>query len=270
MLYKYLKSKYALKIIKTNRIKATPPNEFSDPFEFLPSINKNMNYVVLSKYLYNEEYFLPIRNDLIKIGIIKKDDKITRDLIENNKKIISNIIKNRIISVSNKTIYKLCDTFSDYVGVICFSKTNSDILLWSHYADSFRGICLGFDFDNADIDVLISKKINYSSKRALISPLFFKEGTSRAEDTENILFTKYNKWSYEKEYRLAVNLEKCSKECNKYYFQLPKNALKEIIFADRIDKKEKGNIVKYINKNKLMIKIQDAILDNKKYKIKII
>jgi len=30
-------------------------------------------------------------------------------------------------------------------GVLCFSRRWNNILMWSHYADGHKGICLGFD-----------------------------------------------------------------------------------------------------------------------------
>lgn len=32
-------------------------------------------------------------------------------------------------------------------GVTCFTENPTDILMWSHYADNHRGVCLSFDFD---------------------------------------------------------------------------------------------------------------------------
>lgn len=34
-------------------------------------------------------------------------------------------------------------------GVCCFSARNNEILMWSHYADSHKGFCLGFKTDSA-------------------------------------------------------------------------------------------------------------------------
>ena len=51
-------------------------------------------------------------------------------------------------------------------GVVCFSETCQDPSLWGHYADRFRGICLGFDtaFHGDDEEDLIGK-VNYVQKR---------------------------------------------------------------------------------------------------------
>ena len=36
-------------------------------------------------------------------------------------------------------------------GVLSFSKTSTDALLWAHYADGHRGLCLGFDFEKMGV-----------------------------------------------------------------------------------------------------------------------
>src|SRR6185369_16167015 len=40
-------------------------------------------------------------------------------------------------------------------GVLCFSRSWSHPLLWSHYADKHRGICLGFDIPDDDLENVI-------------------------------------------------------------------------------------------------------------------
>jgi hypothetical protein len=31
------------------------------------------------------------------------------------------------------------------IGVLCFSKDNADILIWSHYSNNHKGICFQYD-----------------------------------------------------------------------------------------------------------------------------
>ncbi len=88
------------------------------------------------------------------------------------------------------------------VGVICFSKNWDMPIMWSHYADSHRGACLGFDIE----DTLL-KKMHYSE-----SP--YKSPPSRlpTEDAativERMLSLKHKPWAYECEYRLFINIDK--------------------------------------------------------------
>lgn len=45
-------------------------------------------------------------------------------------------------------------------GILCFSKTWKNPVLWGHYADKHKGICLGFEVDNS-----ILGKVNYVDSR---------------------------------------------------------------------------------------------------------
>jgi hypothetical protein len=55
------------------------------------------------------------------------------------------------------------DNYDKDTGLLCFSQNWTSPVLWSHYADKHRGICLGFDIRE---DLL--KKVNYIEKRAMI------------------------------------------------------------------------------------------------------
>src|SRR6266446_5545165 len=50
---------------------------------------------------------------------------------------------------------------SERFGMICFSKQWHNPLLWSHYADKHRGMCLGFDVDDRGL-----KAVNYVEERS--------------------------------------------------------------------------------------------------------
>ena len=96
-------------------------------------------------------------------------------------------------------------------GCTCFSEINDNILLWSHYADGHKGICLEFDTSSP----LFSKarKVDYSSEFLKIDPVKFLCGSDEETVEEGLkpLFTKYEYWCYEKEWRLF------HKEPNKCY-----------------------------------------------------
>ena len=89
------------------------------------------------------------------------------------------------------------EQFHQEYGVLCFSRAWSNPVLWSHYADKHRGICLGFDV----ADELI-KPISYVPRLAQVSinSKFTKESLVRFIK-EQFLFTKFVGWQYEDEVR---------------------------------------------------------------------
>ena len=52
-------------------------------------------------------------------------------------------------------------------GAMCLSKNCTDPLLWAHYADKHRGMCLGFDIPD---DPHVVHSVNYVDERELQDP----------------------------------------------------------------------------------------------------
>ena len=106
---------------------------------------------------------------------------------------------------------------SEKHGLLCFAKSWHSPVLWSHYADNHRGICLGFDIpDDLPMQVsYVNSRFNWPS---VVDESFMK----------HLLFTKFSHWSYEDEYRFYTNLEEC--EDNLYYADFSETlALKQVI-----------------------------------------
>lgn len=110
---------------------------------------------------------------------------------------------------------------SETQGILCFSKTWRNPILWSHYADKHRGLCLGFDVADS-----ILEEIEYQESRLpvpqVIDDAFIKK----------VLYTKFKHWHYEQEYRVFVTLED---EINGVYFYDFSNEIKlqQVIVGDQ-------------------------------------
>lgn len=81
-------------------------------------------------------------------------------------------------------------------GLLCFSRSWHNPVLWGHYADKHRGMCLGFDIPT---DLL--RQICYVKSR-LTWPKIVDENF-----VQKLLFTKFLHWSYEDEYRVFLSLD---------------------------------------------------------------
>ena len=83
-------------------------------------------------------------------------------------------------------------------GVLCFSENWNDILQWAHYADRHRGVCLGFDVTGPRAKF---GKVRYVSE---------KDSRPEKPDLEYVwrcLTTKFECWSYEREWRVFTTLK---------------------------------------------------------------
>lgn len=84
-------------------------------------------------------------------------------------------------------------------GLICFSRAWNNPLLWSHYGDKHRGLCLGFDVPDS---LLTSVRYVKGMRRInILSPATKKQAVDRLLD--RLRYTKYEGWKYEDEVRLS-------------------------------------------------------------------
>jgi hypothetical protein len=121
------------------------------------------------------------------------------------------------IDQSNESVrrafQKMKVQLSENRGLLCFSRNWQNPVLWSHYAEKHRGICLGFEVPEEKLG-----RVSYSRKRLvaevdkLISPHQLDVETWR-----RFLFTKYSHWKYEDEIRCFVTLEERDPDNNLYF-----------------------------------------------------
>ena len=139
-------------------------------------------------------------------------------------------------------------------GMLCFSAGWKSPLLWSHYADKHKGICLGFDVPQ---DLL--HKVEYRQNRLPHDCVSLKVGI------EPVLWMKFRQWKYEAEHRCIVSLDRCNRENveNKAIYFWPFGGdlkLQEVVCGARceIDKKQLkmalGSLAKSVN----LIKAREA------------
>lgn len=83
-------------------------------------------------------------------------------------------------------------------GVLCFSEEKADVLQWAHYADRHKGICLGFDVSR------MQEKFGRVKYRTMRFPFPEKPDVGFSW---RLLSTKSKDWSYEKEWRVFVELK---------------------------------------------------------------
>lgn len=129
------------------------------------------------------------------------------------------------VDLSNRDLRRvLKETKSDLAkttGLLCFSKKWRNPLLWGHYADKHKGICLGFDVPDLHL-----AEVTYVNQR-LAAP-----GAIDEPFMKQLLLTKYKHWVYEEEYRAFVPL---TDEINGlYYVDFSEDLnLKQVIVGDQ-------------------------------------
>jgi hypothetical protein len=90
-------------------------------------------------------------------------------------------------------------------GVLCLSTRYDSPLMWSHYADQHRGICV--EFDVAKLPPGDLRKVVYGTSREIAASSirnWLREDSAAAREQieRACLLTKSTEWDYEEEYRL--------------------------------------------------------------------
>ena len=122
------------------------------------------------------------------------------------------------------------------MGVLCFSKNPKNILMWSHYANSHRGIVYEFKADlfSCSLDNYFKAKpyrVEYPCNRSYELLSYTLTGEEREQQFVKELCTKAKDWKYEEEYRM-IDLENSG---NKNFDKL---SLVSIIFGVRTSEDE--------------------------------
>lgn len=92
---------------------------------------------------------LPMVNSLIDFGMIIKKMDEAKKKIEDGKKEYIEQVEQKVKELRDSLL--LC----------CYGKKNDSILMWSHYADSHKGVCIEFE----SYDDIAFSEVKYSKKR---------------------------------------------------------------------------------------------------------
>ncbi|MDD4156265.1 MAG: DUF2971 domain-containing protein [Candidatus Cloacimonetes bacterium] len=187
-IYKYTSLNSAIKILESNAVALNNPQNYNDPFDSVidfddADIEKSISIVV--EYYLIQEFLKLLNNKNIKVGfltkLIMKWDRFGINLnlkISKKNKYYASIPGAQTLTkfvvryaaqkgensfeelkekFTNEIIRKVKDARNNAL-ISCFSKRYDSILMWSHYGDKHKGICIEFDRPEKDfLDVKYSK-----------------------------------------------------------------------------------------------------------------
>jgi hypothetical protein len=154
-----------------------------------------------------------------------------------------------------KSIQTQVDSFSKKNGVCCFTSTNSNLLMWAHYANSYRGYCLEY-YTNQDPFSKI-KHVQYTKCIPTFDILGFISKPS-SNLISNLFVTKSIDWKYEKEWRLLH-----AEAGTEYVY--PANSLKAIYFGPRISLQYQEIICLILNGQNPNVEFWNGSLNTKSF-----
>jgi hypothetical protein len=231
--------KKKMNILTNNEFHFSFPYEFNDPFDsriFIQYKGTRKEWKEFAKSIPNAEDGEILLEELANIKYKQSEiDKIFR-----------------YVSSNQYYNYTVC----------CFSELRNNILMWSHYANKHKGICLGFKgieqageyyFDmeeGIDTSETTRAKLNtvkyQKGKPNIINPVKNINHTD-----ESFYLTKSKSWQYENEYRILIKFNDFRNPQNhseKRTFKFKKEILSEVIFGINTDGSDMRKIYDLVNK----------------------
>lgn len=157
---------------------------------------KHIDYFFDFEKLANDE---PNIDKTELLNQIEKLDETTKEFIDIIGDLFSPLMS-KMNSFIEQRINDLRLEKLSKIGVCCFSKNNTNLLMWAHYADCHKGICL--EFDSKFEPFSRAYNVDYSSQiPELSSDLLFDE-KENSEYIQKLTSFKSIDWRYEEELRI--------------------------------------------------------------------
>jgi hypothetical protein len=265
--------------LENNHLFFQDPNNFNDPFEF----------PIHMIYDGNPSVFISWANecDIKKGNDFSNPSSVTatiKTLIAANK---LNEFTN-IINSKDELARERIETMNDYL-VTCFTNKNKSPLMWAHYTDKHKGLCLGFELFEHKNNIFFGFEENYFQEslpfiingklfpmKKVIYNEIYPEPINRfdpgfAKKAGDLIFVKQIDWKYEQELRIAFNKNWLK---DKYRlsncFKFSKDILKTIDFGINFDVSKIDSIITLCKRNYPSAKLRRCIKSDSQYDIEFV
>ena len=270
--YRYMGSHW-MESLQNAELKLADVNEFNDIFDGRGACINELNRDAIIQIIANSKN----KNGLVDregyLNRLKKALIIPKDAVDSATEIVRQSVHSR--------------QMAQEIKMICFSKPedrNADALMWSHYANQWKGVRFGFSLlydihNEIDFKLLttpyILEPIRYSDKRPTLD---LSQMTTLENDPVYIYFfrkaliTKSLEWSYESEWRLMVDRTRAvvkfvnNKEMS--FWKFHPLLLKSIDLGPGVDKEDENKLLSFIKLNYPHVKVNRVILDEMQYQHK--
>lgn len=170
------------------------------------------------------------------------------------------------------------ESVKQMVSILCLSVSKDNLLLWAHYSDEHKGICLEFEIDQSQgndpfFDAEAKRDfVNYEADMYEIDITINPSEDDKIHLTNemfNAFCTKHTDWEYEEEYRYAKPDFEFKKTGMPVEF--PPECLKTIILGSKCTQSFliEALVDKYNSKHDVNVKVKQASISPTAYKVEI-
>lgn len=168
-----------------NTIHCSRPSEFNDPWDCKPFYSIDIDDE--RERLAHADW---------AVGICRRKGGMSEEDMENMRRILMTDGQ-RAASIIRGITDSVMETINERYRLYCLGPDQQSLLMWSHYADSHRGVCIEFDLRN---DVMCcALGCHYRIGFPVLRP--YDTSTDAAL---SVLLSKADCWSYEREYRMVA------------------------------------------------------------------
>ncbi|PRE60240.1 hypothetical protein C6P96_16330 [Burkholderia multivorans] len=202
-LHKYFSVDRLISVLRQPSLRFTQPEHLNDPYEC---------HLTLDRHLLAADY---------------------RSFRKRGSPMISEIELDRACEMAESTI--VIDALLEYrrwrnnVGILSLTEDPLQLLMWAHYAQDHAGVCV-----ELDVSLLMPKTgAVQPGQCSILRPVRYQQekiaGLPRHETMIEVLTTKSEHWSYEREWRLVRSLDLTRKIDDKVYVvDFPLDAIKTV------------------------------------------
>ena len=142
------------------------------------------------------------------------------------------------------TEQEMRNSLANIYSLAGFSESNDNNLMWSHYTDNHKGICVEysnglFDYLKSNKNFLASKKIEYSEKPPSVDTIENSE-----HQVAKIFFNKQSDWNYEKEFRILFRCESQTE-----FIKIDPNFIKSVFIGSKCDNDISNKLIEICQSN---------------------
>lgn len=292
LIYKYLSYDDAIRTLENNSVVLNNPLNYNDPFDCIIDFDeKDENKVIelLMEVAFVKEIVKLLNRKDLKVKWYQKPiiwfDKVMINVVLKITKKQGYYTSNPMIFLMIKFALKIAETkgveanksieeakkkcinellpqlkeIRNKALVSCFSARNDSILMWGHYADKHKGICIGYkrpkqDFYDVeyttertkfplyDLACIVASYVLFDEKPSLDSEMVLKKGLKA-------FLTKSKDWEYEKEIRCLFSLTNNQRFINigegKFLYEMP-NEIDAIYLGCKVTNEQKGQVLKLV------------------------
>lgn len=264
-LYKYRAfSDLSLVQIVADKLFYADPATFNDPLDTRPSVETDLPVNELQEIL---SYFIERRISAEMTAAAKtikyRGPKTRQHIERHSRRQAEELIQNISYSATNPEYedyddiearilgsyieYELLQQYNK--GIVSLAGRATCPLMWSHYGDQHRGICVGYSIPASAMDRV--HKVTYGGSRLVktskVAAMIKGDDKAQSEIDEAVLLRKAGSWRYEREWRLT----------GQRGLQNSPLELEEVIFGTRCKAAVKYAVAMALEARKLEVKLYE-------------